>query len=126
MVYDNRPIRYWKERRHRKDPIIAIINISNVTVWVLLIMSLLIANEASPPSTTFFDRLLDVRVRTYWDFGILGISQWMMAGLFLLSCTGILLNTRRLKRSTDYMRVSLIITAVCSFIGSFVLMFVML
>ncbi len=125
MAYGNEPIRYWKERRHRKDPIMLIINASNVAVWVLLILSLLVANEASPPLETLFDRLLGVKVRTYWDYSILGISQWMMAGLFILSGVGIILNSRRLKRSTDHMRVSLIITAVCSFIGNIVLLLVM-
>ncbi len=124
MVYSNKPIRYWKERRKRVDPIMQIIHLSNALVWLLLIAFLLVTNEAMPPTETMFDRMMGVDKRTHWDFQLLLIARWVLLGLFALSMAGILLNTRRLKRTTDHMRVSLIITAVFSFVGSIIMAFV--
>jgi len=125
MVYSNNPIEFYKEKRKRADPVMQLIHFCNGLVWIMLIAILLITNRAMPPFETVFDRFLGVELRNHWDFRILGTVQWVMAGLFIVSGFGIVLNTRRLKRATDHMRVSLIITALFSFIGSVVMFFVM-
>ena len=125
MIYSNEPIRYQKERRKRPDPIMQIIHLSNGLVWLILIAFLLTTNAAMPPVETFYDRLFGVQLRAYWDFRLLRAAQLILAGLFVVSGIGIWLNTKRLKRQDDHMRVSLIITAVFSLIGSVVMLFVM-
>lgn len=125
MIYSNDPIQYVKEKRKKPDPIMQIIHLSNGLVWLILIAFLLTTNAAMPPVETFFDRLFDVQLREHWDFRLLRTGQWILVGLFVVSGVGIYLNTKRLKRQDDHMRVSLIITAVFSFIGSIVMLFVM-
>lgn len=125
MVYSNEPIRYIKERRVKQDPIMQIIHLCNGLVWLVLIAFMLVTHAAMPPIETVFDRLLGVELRDYWDYSVLRIAQVILAGLFLLSMTGIVLNTRRLKREGDHMRISLLITAVFSFLGSLAMLFIM-
>ncbi len=125
MVYSNDPIEYYKEKRKQIDPIMQLIHLSSALVWIMLISILFITNRAMPPLETVFDRYLGVELRNHWDFRILGMIQWILAAVFIMSGIGIILNTRRLKRATDHMRVSLIISAVFSFIGSIVMFFIM-
>lgn len=125
MVYSNDPIQYVKERRKKQDPIMQIIHVCNGLVWLILIAFMLVTHAAMPPVETFFDRLLGLKLREYWDFHILRIAQFVLLGLFAVSTAGIVLNTRRLKRTGDHMRVSLLITAVFSFIGTIVMFFIM-
>ena len=125
MVYSNEPIRYIKERRVKQDPIMQIIHLCNGLVWLVLIAFMLVTHAAMPPIETVFDRFLGVELRDYWDYSVLRIAQVILAGLFLLSMTGIVLNTRRLKREGDHMRISLLITAVFSFLGSLAMLFIM-
>ena len=123
MIYSNKPIQFKKERRSRPDPIMQIIHLSNGLVWLILIAFLLTTNAAMPPVETFYDRLFGVKLREHWDFRLLQVAQWILAGLFVVSGLGIYLNTKRLKRQDDHMRVSLLITGVFSLIGSIVILF---
>ncbi len=125
MVYSNKPIEYYKEKRKRPDPIVQLVNLCNGLVWIILIAILLITNRAMPPVETVFDRFLGVELRKHWDYQVLQTVQLIMAGLFAISSTGILLNTRRLKRTTDHIRVSLVTMAVFSFVGNVVLLFIL-
>ena len=125
MIYSNKPIQFKKERRNKPDPIMQIIHLSNGLVWLILIAFLLTTNAAMPPVEAFYDRLFGVKLREHWDFRLLRAAQWILAGLFVVSGVGIWLNTKRLKRQDDHMRVSLIITGVFSLIGSIVMLFVM-
>ena len=125
MIYSNEPIKFLKEKRKKPDPVMQIIHLSNGLVWIILMAFLLTTNAAMPPVETFYDRLFGVQLREHWDFRLLRVSQWILAGLFVISGIGIFLNTKRLKRQDDHMRVSLIITGVFSFAGSVVMFFLM-
>lgn len=125
MVYSNEPIQYVKERRRKQDPIMQIIHVCNGLVWIILIAFMLVTDAAMPPTETFFDRLLGLKLREYWDYHILRVAQFVLLGLFAVSMAGIVLNSRRLKRKDDHMRISLLITAFFSFIGSIVMFFIL-
>lgn len=122
MLYSNAPIKFKKERRRTPDLIIQVVHFCNGIVWLILIAFLLTTNAAMPPVETFFDRLFNVQLREHWDFEILRYAQLILAGLFVVSAIGLLLNAKRLKREGDHLRISLIITAVFSFIGSIVML----
>ena len=117
-VYSNKPILFKKEKRQDNDLINNILQASGLIVWSLLIITLVVVQNAMPRSENFFDKLFSVQLRTSLDYQTLTTSLWLFILLFTVSCTMIFLNTKRMKRDNDHIRPSPIITAVISLIAS--------
>lgn len=106
MVYSNEPIRYYRNRRRRTDPIIQWLELSSVMVWFIFMFSLVAFIAAKPAEEGFFYRLFDVSVRGYWDARLLQRSVIISAIQLVISAVSLILNTRRLKRRTDKIYIS--------------------
>lgn len=109
---------YWEEKvtekRNGPDTIIKIVQISSVVVWVFLSAFIFLADQARPDEATFFDHLYEIQVRNTWDDGLLLAAFIVAVILFIISIISLLLNAQRLKRKTDKISVSLLISVIAS------------
>lgn len=106
--------RTYFEKRNGPDFLVYWIRISSFAVWLLLGIFFLVADFAKPEQVTLFDRLFDVTRRTVWDQNMLMISFFVAIVLFFFSLLSLILNTRRLKRKSDHISLSLIISLIVS------------
>lgn len=86
-------------------------------VWFILFMIVLFFQKAQPRDQTFFDRLFSVELPDTINYSYLTPTLYLLVLLLVLSIVSLLLNFRRLKRSTDHIRVSFIISIVFSVVG---------
>jgi len=106
--------RSYFEKRNGPDFLVYWIRISSFAVWLLLGIFFLVADFAQPEQVTLFDRLFDVTRRTVWDQNMLMISFFVAIVLFFFSLLSLIINTRRLKRKSDHISISLIISLIVS------------
>lgn len=106
--------RSYFEKRVGPDFLVYWIRISSFVVWLLLGIFFLVADFAKPEEVTLFDRLFDVSRRTVWDQNMMMISFFVAIVLFFFSLLSLIINTRRLKRKSDKISISLIISLIVS------------
>lgn len=106
--------RTYFEKRVGPDFLVYWIRLSSFIVWLLLGIFFLVADFAKPEQVTLFDRLFDVTRRTVWDQNMLMISFFVAIVLFFFSLLSLIINTRRLKRKSDRISISLIISLIVS------------
>lgn len=116
-MYSNKPIVFRKDRRKKPDIICNWLEFAGVFVWVVFLAALILYQDAQPQNETFFDRLLEVKLRQTWDFQTLNMAIYLLLFLFVLSIVSIVLNLRRMKRSTDHLRLTFVFSLVGSLIG---------
>jgi glucan phosphoethanolaminetransferase (alkaline phosphatase superfamily) len=116
-MYSNEPIVYKKDRRQRADIICIWLEVASFLVWIVLFVILLLYQNAMPREKMFFDRLLEVEIEETLDYSRFNLVFYLLVFLFVLSLVSLLLNFKRLKRKTDRIRISFIVSLVCSCIG---------
>lgn len=116
-MYSNKPIIYKKDRRRKQDFICSWLEVTSLLVWLILFAIALLYQKALPREATFFDRLLDVQLENTLNSGYLTAAFYLLLFLLSLSIISLLLNFKRLKRSTDHIRVSFIISLIFSVAG---------
>jgi hypothetical protein len=109
-------VKYF-ERRKGPDLLVKWVKWTGIVSWIVLFSIMLITDMAKPPIETFFDRMFNVKLRTYWDTGLIRLALVFMVVLFLLSVAGIIANSMRHRRKTDRYNKSVIFSATASFIG---------
>ncbi len=110
--------------RNGPDIILRVLDIGSVILWGFLIVNLVIILLAKPLGETFFDRLLNISVRDYWDTAILQIALFLSLFQLVLSIVSLYLNSKRLKRKNDRIRISIIVSifgslAICLYLTLF-------
>lgn len=116
-MYSNKPIIYKKEHRKRPDFICKWLEIATILVWISLFSVIFLFSNAQPRDETFFDRLFGVKPEKNWNYGILNTALYIMVFVLVLSVISLILNLKRMKRSTDRIRTSFIISIIGSFSG---------
>jgi len=122
-MYSNRPIIFLEERRKKPDALCIWLEIASAAVWVIFFCVLVFYQKARPQVETFIERFFGIEVRDTWDYSKLDIAFYLLVFLFLFSAFSIFLNSKRLKRSTDRIRKSFIISLVGSVIGIIIYLF---
>ncbi len=117
---------YHSDKRKGPDLILRLISLSSIILWGFIILNFCVILSAKPEFESFFDRLLNLTVRDYWDYRLLLISLVTSLTQFILSVLALFLNTRRLKRKTDRIRASIIISLVLSTILTVALTYITL
>ncbi len=102
------------ENRKGPDLLVKWVKISRYIAWILLGVCILFIDQAKPRTAGFFDRLFNVNVYAYWDLKLVTFAFVIAVVLFLFSFISILINVMRLKRKTDRLCVSLIISLISS------------
>lgn len=116
-MYSNKQIIYREERRKKPDALCKWLEIASIAVWVILICVLIFYQSAKPQAETFLDRFFQIEVRETWDHNKLNIVFCLLVFLLLFSTLSIILNFKRLKRKTDQLRKSFIISLIGSVTG---------
>jgi len=122
-MYSNKPILFKEERRIKADILSQWLEISSIVVWVALFVIIVMWQIASPQTETLLDRLFNVERSTAWNFNLLNIIFYILVFLFAFSAVSIILNSKRLKRKTDRIRLSFIISIFGSVIGIIIYIF---
>ncbi len=102
--------------RKGPDIIIKLIDLSSIILWGILLLSIGFIISAKPQSMTLFDHLFKTTVREYWDFRLLQSALIISLVQFCLSLFSLYLNSKRLKRKTDRIRISIVISTFASLI----------
>ena len=122
-MYSNKPILFKEERRIKADILSQWIEVSSIVAWVALFVIIVMWQIASPQTETLLDRLFKVERSTAWNFNLLNIIFYILVSLFSFSAVSIILNTKRLNRKTDRIRLSFIISIFGSVIGIIIYIF---
>lgn len=107
--------------RKGPDLILRLIDIFSVILWGFQIVILGLLHYAKPVYETFFDRLLHIELRDYWDYQLLKVTLILSLVQFVVSLISLYLNSKRLKRKYDRIRRSIIISIFSSLILCLVL-----
>lgn len=113
----NKPILFKEERRIKSDILYQWLEISSIVAWVALFVVIILWQSASPRAETLLDKLFGIKRSSAWDIGLLNVLFYILAFLFAFSAVSILLNLKRLKRKTDRIRLSFILSIIGSAIG---------
>ena len=62
MVYSNEPIRYYKNRKGKPDPVIRWLELSSILVWIIYMFNIVAILAAKPVEEGLFDRFFNVPV----------------------------------------------------------------
>ncbi len=116
-MYSNKPIVYKSERRKRPDILCRWLEFSSIFVWMILFCVLIFYQHAQPQVETFLDRFFQIKPRETWDYQMLNTAFYFLLFLFAYSGVSLFLNLKRLKRSTDRIRLSFIISLAGSLAG---------
>lgn len=107
---------YWEEqvqeKRNGPDTIIKWVHRASIFVWIILSIFIFITDLAKPEDKTMFDHMFGVSVRSSWDTNLLFIAFIVALVMFLFSIVSLMFNAQRLKRKTDKVSVSLIISLI--------------
>ncbi|MDD4295889.1 MAG: hypothetical protein PHC69_02915 [Ruminiclostridium sp.] len=122
-MYSNKPILFKEERRAKADILSRWLEISSIVAWVALFVVIVLWQNASPQSETLLDRLFNVERSSAWNFRLLNIVFYLFVFLFVFSAVSIFLNFKRLRRSTDRIRLSFILSIFGSAIGILIYLF---
>ncbi len=115
MISD-RPIKN-RDRRNRPDIWLRLIGFFGVIGWLVMLVAMIIAHKARPELETFTTRFHNIMVRTIWDTELTTYLFYLMLVGLCISVTGLLINSRRLKRKDDQLRTSLILLLLISIAG---------
>jgi hypothetical protein len=108
---------FHSDRRQGPDFIVRTANVLVVVIWPILFAGIILIGYARPQMETFFDKLLHVQLRTWWNRDLLLWFFVMMLCEFFLSILGLLLFSLRHRRKSDRIPVSLWLLLFASLVG---------
>jgi hypothetical protein len=111
-------------QRRGPDIVLKMISVLSVVLWGFLIVNFGLVMSAKPELRTFFDRLLHTSVREHWDYSLLELALKISIVQFIFSFFTLYLNSMRLKRKDDTIRLTIVISVFDSLILLILLMFV--
>lgn len=126
FMYSNKPILFKEERRIKADILCQWLEISSIIAWVVLFVIIIMWQYASPRTETLLDRFFNVGRSETWNFSLLNTVFHLLVFLLAFSAVSIILNLKRLKRRTDRIRLSFIISTIGSVNGIIIYVFMVL
>lgn len=89
------------ELRYKNDWVSRSVNIIAAIGWVFVLMSLTLIDCAKPETENFFTRILNLHVRSYWNFELLRVSFGVLAVSFIACAIGFIVNMSMRHRKAD-------------------------
>jgi hypothetical protein len=105
------------DRRKGPDFWVKWVNWIGIFVWIIVIAIITITDIAKPQVNNFFERALNVQMRTYWNINLMQYAFYLLLFLFTLCIFTIVINIIRHRRKTDRFNPIVITFAVLSFLG---------
>ncbi len=102
-------------RRRGPDFVIKVINVIAGSAWICIFMIFVFVALAKPKFEGF--RRGMGAIQGGWNAGWLDIVFFLLVFLVLLSIAGIVFNFMRMKRKTDKIRATLVLSGVLAFLG---------
>ena len=103
-----------KDRRKGPDKLTNIIQYFGFSAWCILIVGLALIEKARPTVEQQAERGYKVALNTNWNLDLIRYMFYLMILGIFVSMAGIVLNSMRLKRRTDELRMSILFLAVIS------------
>lgn len=107
----------FKEKRTGPDLLVKWVKVAGIVSWLFIIPILFITDKAKPKLKTFFDTLLGINPRSYWDIELMQYVYYLMVVMLALSAISLVINSRRLKRAGDKLSRALIANFLLSLFG---------
>lgn len=111
------PYKKRDERRRGKDPLLAIMPWISGIGWLVLVVALFLTASAQPETETLIERWHQKEVDSDWNLQRLHWTFRLCIVSFGISLLGLVVNSRRLKRKRDELRVNLLLMGVLSLLG---------
>jgi len=110
-----------QNKRRGPDFVIKVINILSGVSWIILFLVVVFISMAKPKFQGFGRGMGSIQGT--WDTSLLGIVAVLLVLLIALSAVGITFNFLRMKRKTDRIRATLVLSGVLALIGLLALIF---
>ncbi len=110
---------YSRNRRNRPDLLLRLLSVCNGAAVVTLAAALLVTAAAKPELETFFDRFYHIHLRRSWDMEMANYIGIFLTLSLLTSIVGLIINSKRLKRKTDFIRATLVLSLLISALSIF-------
>ncbi|MCU0664352.1 MAG: hypothetical protein MUC50_18735 [Myxococcota bacterium] len=111
-----------EDRRQGQDLVLKLLTAFGVATALFTVAALLLLGQAKPHAFAEFDKEAFV-VRSYWNPVYAQALFFVMLAGFALGLIGLLLNTRRLKRRSDSIRLNLVFLTAASALGMLVYLY---
>jgi len=99
-------------RRKGPDIWAKFIKFASITVWGMMLLILLIVDQAKPEVEDFFSRLFKIDLQTNWNYHLLSYAFYLSIVAFIFALFGLYIDMSRHRRKTDKYSKSLI-TMLC-------------
>lgn len=110
-----------QNKRRGPDFVIKVINTLSGVSWVIIFLVIIFISIAKPKFQGFSRGM--GTIQGTWDASLLGIVAVLLVLLIALSVVGIIFNFLRMKRKTDRIRVTLVLSGVFALMGLLILVF---
>lgn len=107
-----------KEKRTGPDTILNLISIISTTLWVIVAIVIVLFAMANPTNAGMAAGRPGLKISGTW---VIDLMYGLLIIQILLSVSGITFNLMRMKRKTDHVRLTHVITAIFGIIGVFML-----
>lgn len=102
------------DRRKGPDIVVKFLKAASFFIWAIIIVIIIIMNQAKPQVENFFSRLLNVPLRESWDIDLLRYAFYLSDIMLVFSIFAFILNMGRHRRKTDKYSKSIIIMIIFS------------
>ncbi len=110
-----------QNKRRGPDFVLKVINVVSGVSWIILVLAIVVVSIAKPKFQGFSRGM--GTIQSSWDTSLLGVVAVLLVLLIALSVVGIVFNFLRMKRKTDHIRVTLVLSGIFAFIGLLLLLF---
>jgi hypothetical protein len=110
--------RMFVERRQGPDLLVRWVKWTGYCAWILALIIIGITTYAKPQIETFFDRLLEVKLRKTWDMELMQYAFYLMVATFILCSIALVVNFRRKRRKSDRFNKSILFLGIVSLFGA--------
>ncbi|MCW8860660.1 MAG: hypothetical protein OQK50_07935 [Deltaproteobacteria bacterium] len=104
-------------RRKRPDLLLQLLTWFNAAAVISLAAALCVAAIAKPELETFFDRYYNLQLRQTWNQDLIGYLGLLLGLSCIASIVGLAINSKRLRRKSDHIHVTLILSLIVSLIA---------
>jgi hypothetical protein len=110
-----------QNKRRGPDFVIKVINTISGVSWILIFLVFLFISMAKPKFQGFSRGM--GTIQGSWDAALLNVVAGLLVLLIALSAVGIIFNFLRMKRKTDRIRATLVLSGVLALVGLLALIF---
>jgi len=113
----------FRNRRKGPDLWLRLLTVFGIVGWIAVIAEMIIADKARPPFETIATRVANMKLRSTWDMELAWYLFCLMCSGLFISLGGIIINSRRMNRKDDHVRINLIVLGVVSIFGIIMYLF---